>query len=173
MTADAQLKRKKKRKLDPRAFVGYLVGYNSTNIFRIWIPLLRKVISTRDVIFDEFSFFDGKRDQQPLLHSQRQLIQKIQIPPSQQSQEEVLDEETEEETDVEAVEDNADFEEEEEEKAARSDDLDEEGDYRKAVELEYAYLPTPPLTEQEEDLEAAFSKTVPTERSQQAGFSSH
>ncbi|KAM4066309.1 hypothetical protein HRG_012086 [Hirsutella rhossiliensis] len=65
MTADAQLKRKKKRKLDPRAFVGYLVGYNSTNIFRIWIPLLRKVISTRDVIFDESSFFDGKRINSP------------------------------------------------------------------------------------------------------------
>ncbi|KAM4065825.1 reverse transcriptase (RNA-dependent DNA polymerase) [Hirsutella rhossiliensis] len=88
------------------------------------------------MIFDESSFFDGKRDQQPLLLSQQ----------------EVLDEETEEETDVEAVEDNADFEEEE---AARSDDLDEEGDYRKAVELEYAYLPTPPPT-QEEDLEAVF-----------------
>ncbi|KAM4054433.1 reverse transcriptase (RNA-dependent DNA polymerase) [Hirsutella rhossiliensis] len=69
-----------------------------------------------------------------------------------ESQEEALDEETEEETDVEAVEDNADFKEEE---AARSDDPEEEGDYRKAVELEYAYLPTPPPT-QEQDLEAAF-----------------
>jgi hypothetical protein len=35
MTKDAQLKRKRLLKLDPRAYVGYLIGYNSTNIYRI------------------------------------------------------------------------------------------------------------------------------------------
>jgi hypothetical protein len=55
MTKDAQLKQRRLRKLDPRAHVGYLVGYNSTNIFRAWIPHQGKVISTRDVIFDEAS----------------------------------------------------------------------------------------------------------------------
>lgn len=34
-----------------RALIGYLVGYEGTNIFRIWIPLRRKVIQTRDVTF--------------------------------------------------------------------------------------------------------------------------
>jgi hypothetical protein len=43
-------------KLDPRAFVGHLVGYEGTNIFRVWIPSQRKVIRTRDVTFDENDF---------------------------------------------------------------------------------------------------------------------
>ena len=53
MTEKAQLKKDRRLKLDPRAYVGYLVGYDSTNIFRIWIPHKGKVISTRDVLFDE------------------------------------------------------------------------------------------------------------------------
>lgn len=47
--------------LEPRASIGFLVGYVSTNIYRIWIPHKKKVISARDVLFDEESFFDGKR----------------------------------------------------------------------------------------------------------------
>ena len=42
----------RKEKLEPRAFIGYLVGYDSTNNFRIWIPSRMKVIRTRDVMFD-------------------------------------------------------------------------------------------------------------------------
>jgi hypothetical protein len=61
MTADAKLKNKRLQKLNPRAHIGYLVGYDSTNIFRIWIPHQGKVISSRDVIFDEDEFFDGKK----------------------------------------------------------------------------------------------------------------
>jgi hypothetical protein len=38
MTKDAQLKRKRLLKLDPRTYIGYLVGYNSTNIYKIWVP---------------------------------------------------------------------------------------------------------------------------------------
>ena len=58
---DAQLKKKRLSKLDPRAYIGYLVSYNSTNIYRIWIPYKGIVISTRDIIFNEKTFFDGKR----------------------------------------------------------------------------------------------------------------
>src|SRR6266480_4398339 len=61
MTKDAQLKRNRRNKLNPRAEISYLVGYDSTNIYRIWIPHTGKVISTRDVIFDETKFFNGKR----------------------------------------------------------------------------------------------------------------
>jgi hypothetical protein len=50
MTEHAQLKKRRLRKLDPRAHIGYLVGYDSTNIFRVWIPHQGKVISTRDVL---------------------------------------------------------------------------------------------------------------------------
>ena len=52
--------RSKKRKLDSKAHVGFLVGYKSTKIFRIWIPHKKKVISARDVIFDERQIWDGK-----------------------------------------------------------------------------------------------------------------
>ena len=40
-------------RLEPRVHIGYLVGYESTNIFRIWIPHLSRIISARDVTFDE------------------------------------------------------------------------------------------------------------------------
>jgi hypothetical protein len=40
-------------RLEPRVHIGYLVGYESTNIFRVWIPQLSRIISTRDVTFDE------------------------------------------------------------------------------------------------------------------------
>jgi hypothetical protein len=53
----------KLRKLDPRADMGYLMGYNFTNIYRIWIPHQGRVISTRNVIFDESKFFNGRKEQ--------------------------------------------------------------------------------------------------------------
>ncbi|RYP53215.1 hypothetical protein DL770_011001 [Monosporascus sp. CRB-9-2] len=52
----------RKRKLDPKAWIGYLVGYQSSNIYRIWNPLTNKVVATRDVIFDEESTFSGNLD---------------------------------------------------------------------------------------------------------------
>jgi hypothetical protein len=42
----------------PRAHIGYLVGYDSTNIYRIWVPSRNIVLSTRDVIFDESQRYD-------------------------------------------------------------------------------------------------------------------
>ena len=44
-----------------RALVGYLVGYEGTNIFRIWIPQKRKVIRTRDVTFNELKQYDPRQ----------------------------------------------------------------------------------------------------------------
>ena len=45
-------------KLQERAHIGFLLGYDSTNIFLIWIPSKRKVIRTRDVIFMESAYYD-------------------------------------------------------------------------------------------------------------------
>jgi hypothetical protein len=61
----------KLQRLDPRAWIGYLVGYLSSNIYRIWIPSMGKTISTRDVIFNEDIVFDGKEDSimNNLMHS--------------------------------------------------------------------------------------------------------
>ena len=48
----------KKQKLSERAHIGYLIGYDSSNIFRIWIPSINKIIRIRDVVFDEISFYN-------------------------------------------------------------------------------------------------------------------
>ena len=45
------------QKLEPRAHIGYLVGYGSRNIYRIWVPSKGEVIRTRDVTFDEKTFY--------------------------------------------------------------------------------------------------------------------
>jgi hypothetical protein len=51
------------KKLDPRAHVGYLVGYDSSNIFRVWVPSQKRIIRTRDVEFDSKTFYTpGKID---------------------------------------------------------------------------------------------------------------
>lgn len=63
MTKDAMAKRKRRQKLNPRAWIGYLVGYQSTNIYRIWNPWLGEVFSTRDVIFNEDEYFQGDLEQ--------------------------------------------------------------------------------------------------------------
>ncbi|KAM4067965.1 reverse transcriptase (RNA-dependent DNA polymerase) [Hirsutella rhossiliensis] len=145
MTSNAQLKRKRLQKLDPRAYIGYLVGYNSTNIFRIWIPHLKKVISTRDVIFDELTYFDGKFEQPTLLASINELVQRVEIPEDQRANQEILDEESEEE-------EFDDFEEEEEE----TENDDEEAE---KLQQEEASLMTPPATDDE--LDSIFSVLLP------------
>jgi hypothetical protein len=57
-------------------WIGYLIRYRLSNIYRIWILTLAKVISTRDVIFDENTIFDGKIEDliDNLIHS---IIDKI------------------------------------------------------------------------------------------------
>ncbi|KAK2770917.1 reverse transcriptase domain protein [Colletotrichum kahawae] len=60
----------KSHKTDPRAHIGYLCGYESTNIFRIWIPALDKVMRTRDVTFDETVMYDPNAEDTSLLHQQ-------------------------------------------------------------------------------------------------------
>lgn len=47
--------------------IGYLVGYEGTNIFRIWIPQKRKVIRTRDVTFNEEKLYDPQPFMEELL----------------------------------------------------------------------------------------------------------
>jgi hypothetical protein len=48
---------KRADKLESRALIGHLVGYDSTNIFRIWLPTRDEVIRTRDVIFEPARFY--------------------------------------------------------------------------------------------------------------------
>ena len=41
------------QKLDPRAYIEYLIGYDSTNIYRVLVPSQMRVIRVRDVTFKE------------------------------------------------------------------------------------------------------------------------
>src|SRR5436190_3976269 len=50
----------REQKLAPRAHIGYLVGYDSMNIYRIWMPSKKKIIRTRDVTFNKKLFYNPK-----------------------------------------------------------------------------------------------------------------
>ena len=53
------------------------MGYDSTNIYRIWILLKNKVISTRDVTFDELELYNLTV---PKVDVSKKIIKTIQIP---------------------------------------------------------------------------------------------
>lgn len=76
------LQKKRLEKLAPKAHIGFLVGYQSTNIYRIWIPYRKQIISARDVIFDERTFFDGQRIQIPqdVAQSMDELVELVKLP---------------------------------------------------------------------------------------------
>ena len=52
--------RYKLRELDPKAHIGFLVGYESTNTYRVLVPHKKKVVSVRDVIFNEDVIWNGE-----------------------------------------------------------------------------------------------------------------
>jgi hypothetical protein len=68
----------KSRKLLPRAHIGYFVGYDSTNVYRIWVPSRERVIRTRDVTFDEELFYEhGELDLGHLLKERAEQVVEI------------------------------------------------------------------------------------------------
>ena len=91
MTSEAQQHMHKRHRLNPRAWIGFLVGYQSTNIYRVWIPQTGKVISTRDVIFNEEEQFNGDINQlrDDLLHIGQEklmsLLERVELPETEQN----------------------------------------------------------------------------------------
>lgn len=68
------------QKLAVQAHIGYLVGYDSTNIFRLWIRELRRVSLTRDVTFDETRQYDPTDSHGLVLDTEQvQLVETISI----------------------------------------------------------------------------------------------
>jgi hypothetical protein len=57
---------KRDLKLEPRAHIGYLVGYRSSTQYEIWVPTLKKVITTQHVTFDEFKRYSPNEEMMPL-----------------------------------------------------------------------------------------------------------
>jgi hypothetical protein len=136
-------------KLNPRAHIGYLVGYDSTNIYRVWIPHKGIVISTRDVIFDESTFFEGEKEDQleGLIVELDALIEKISVLKAQAENEALLQKDNDIlETDAEVAEAEAGGKAEAEDKPV--EDFDQTQDLELVKALEEAYL-SPPKTDDE------------------------
>jgi hypothetical protein len=68
-------------KTAPRAHIGYLVGYRASNIYRVWIPALHRVITTRDVTFDENTYFhpDNEGLRTPI-ETYQHIAEELQLP---------------------------------------------------------------------------------------------
>ncbi|KJZ72743.1 hypothetical protein HIM_07935 [Hirsutella minnesotensis 3608] len=138
MTPAAQKKTNRLKKLDPRAWIGYLIGYTSSNVYRVWIPSLNRIISTRDVIFDEDQVFDGTLETLILdvkeadLDELAQTLQRISLPNSTSNQG--------------SQQDSNYFEIDSD--AHNVDNLTgtDEADVPKYVEARFELLPTPPQT---------------------------
>jgi hypothetical protein len=56
MISDAQLKKKRKWRLAPKAWIGYIIGYRLSNSYQIWLFTKNKIIIIRNVIFNENEF---------------------------------------------------------------------------------------------------------------------
>ncbi|RYP87917.1 hypothetical protein DL769_000369 [Monosporascus sp. CRB-8-3] len=86
MTITAIKKEQRLQKLNPKAWIGFLVGYRSTNIYEIWNPLINKVVATRDVQFNEKATFSGdiKDLKDDLIHvtedELQNLLQRVEVP---------------------------------------------------------------------------------------------
>ncbi|KAL2137577.1 hypothetical protein VTI28DRAFT_8991 [Corynascus sepedonium] len=63
MTTTAMRKEQRLKRFNPKAWIGYLVGYTSSNTYRIWNPLLNKIVVMRDVVFNEQETFSGRLEE--------------------------------------------------------------------------------------------------------------
>lgn len=84
---------KRAYKVKPRAHIGYLVGYRASNIYRVWVPQLKRVITTRNVTFDERLFYkkdDEPRDLQSVAVTRR-IVELIDLPVGLQDAGDVLE----------------------------------------------------------------------------------
>ncbi|RYO95097.1 hypothetical protein DL766_009876 [Monosporascus sp. MC13-8B] len=83
LTEAARRSAERLKKMDPRAYIGHLVEYVASNIYRVWIPSQQRVITIRDVTFDEAKVYQGEQKKSLLevveLNDQ---IDSILIPPA-------------------------------------------------------------------------------------------
>ena len=60
-----------------RVYVRYLISYNSSNIFRIWIPTKNQIIRTRDITFDNSLYYNLKVTDLGILLNESELYEVI------------------------------------------------------------------------------------------------
>ena len=72
----------KGRKSLPRAHIGYLTGFDATNIYHVWVPHLKRIFRARNVQIDETVKFDPANPHlDPLMITEvDDLIRLIEIP---------------------------------------------------------------------------------------------
>ena len=86
MTTGAQKKQQRLQRLNLKAWIGFLISYNLSNIYHIWVLAQNKVISTRDVIFNEDAVFSGNIEdlKDDLLHTTSmefmELVKRLALP---------------------------------------------------------------------------------------------
>ena len=59
LTREYYKKKDRLQQFNPKAWIGYLIGYDSTNVYKIWNPIRNEIFRTRDVIFNEREHFNG------------------------------------------------------------------------------------------------------------------
>jgi hypothetical protein len=80
-------KLKRGEKLESRALIGQLVGYDSTNIYRVWMPALGRVLRTRDVVFMSN---DGTESVYPDRQTLREVVTILDVPePPEETDQEI------------------------------------------------------------------------------------
>ena len=103
MTTDALKKTSRLQRFKPNAWIGYLVGYDSTNVYRVWNPVMNKIVRTRDVTFNKYETFNGD------LETLKDDMLKIQLDElSKLLQECTIPEESEDETQVQPAQEEPD-----------------------------------------------------------------
>ena len=65
-------------KFDPRATKGYLVGFEASNIYRVWSPITNRVIRARDVKIDETQRYTPDPNPEDTSRQDMENIQRIQ-----------------------------------------------------------------------------------------------
>ncbi|KAM4067341.1 reverse transcriptase (RNA-dependent DNA polymerase) [Hirsutella rhossiliensis] len=73
-TTALQGTQKRDLKTQPHAEIGYLVGYDSHNIYRIWIPSRSEVRRVRDVTFDESQVYQKSAGDIPLVTKEPEIL---------------------------------------------------------------------------------------------------
>jgi hypothetical protein len=103
MTTDALKKANRLQRFNPKAWIGYLIGYDSTNVYRVWNPITNKVVRTRVITFNEHETFNGD------LETLKDDMLKIRLDElSKLLQECTIPEESEEKTQVQPAQDEPD-----------------------------------------------------------------
>ena len=63
LTREYYKKKDRLQRFNPKAWIGYLIGYDSTNVYKIWNPIRNEIFRTRDVVFNEKECFNGNLQQ--------------------------------------------------------------------------------------------------------------